>query len=286
MGGQPLSERERAYRVACERIALRVKGKQQQTSASAEARPNDPEGSSEVAPREKNTVGRGGRGNDRRKTGPNDNDGRNVHFDNKVHIRWIEAAGCEPIFANNAPPIAATSPIGILKRRPDHPITFTPKILANFEHGNPALLKASLTDDPRLHDCNDWKQSICTPKVDGAVILVDGLPNPIEIPTSENHFLSVRRVLKLVCSELMKNVENKVWWMSVEKERRGEVAKAWFNRVQNDRNFEVGEYVPSPPLKLIDYLLEGIVFDGFSFMMRDASGRAWLKMHTKTVQCA
>ncbi|KAK0444633.1 uncharacterized protein EV420DRAFT_995340 [Desarmillaria tabescens] len=285
MGRKPLSQRERAYKVACERIALRIEGKEQQISANPESGTNDPEGSAEVDPRGSNTVGRGG-GNARNNIGPNENDNKKVEFDNKLHIRWIEAAGCKPIFTNNAPPVTATPPSGILKRRPEHPVSSAPKILAEFEHGNPALVETFLTDDPRLQDCNDWKQSICTPKIDGAVILVDGLPNPIEIPISERRFLSARRVLKLVYSELMKNVESRIWWRSIERWRRKEIAKAWMNRVQTEHNLKVGILVPSPPLKLVDYLLENVVFDGFSFVMIDASGRTWLKMHTKTVQCS
>ncbi|SJK99144.1 uncharacterized protein ARMOST_02431 [Armillaria ostoyae] len=279
MGGLPLSERERAYTIACERIAPRIQGRQQQTTANPESGPNDPEGTAEDTPQETNTVGRGERGGNRQnQENQDDNDGRKVLFDDKLHIRWIEAAGRKPIFANNAPPVVATSPMGILKPRPDDPFTSAPKILANFEHGSPALVEIFLTADPRLHNCDDWKQHICTPKVNGAVILVNGLPNPIEIPASEGRFLSTRRVMKLVHSELMRDV-GKNWWMSVEKERRGEVAKAWENRVY--RSLEGGESVPSPPVKIIDYLLENIVFDGFTFVMRDASGRTWLKMHTK-----
>ncbi len=276
MGGQPFSERERTYTIACERIAPRIQGKQQQTTADPESGPKDPECPAEDTPQETNTVGRGGRGGNRQIQ--DDDDGRKVLFDNKLHIRWIEAAGRKPIFENKAPPVVATSPMGILKPRPDDPFTSPAKILAGFEHGNPALVEIFLTADPRLRSCDDWKQSICTPKVNGAVILVNGLPNPIEIPASEDRFLSTRRVLKLVHSELMKDV-GKNWWMFVEKERRGEVAKAWEKRVYG--NLEGGQTVQSPPAKLIDYLLENIVFDGFTFLMRDASGRTWLKMHTK-----
>lgn len=276
MGGSPPSKRERAYTAACERIAPRIQGKQHQTTADPQSAPNDPQGTAEDTAQEINTVGRGGRGGSRK----NQDDGheRQVLFNNELHIRWIEAAGRKPIFANSAPPVVATSPTGILKPWPDDPFTSPAKIPARFEHGNPALVDIFLTADPRLQDYNNWKQHICTPKVNGAVILVNGLPNPIEIPASEGRFLSTRRVMKLVRSELMKDV-GKNWWMFVEKERRMEVGRAWEKRVY--RHSEGGESASSRPLKLIDYLLENIVFDGFTFVMRDASGRTWLKMHTK-----
>ncbi|KAK0490147.1 hypothetical protein EDD18DRAFT_1109698 [Armillaria luteobubalina] len=109
----------------------------------------------------------------------------------------------------------------------------------------------------------NMKQQICLPKVNGAVILVNGLPNPIEIPASEGRFLSMRRVMKLMHSELMKDIE-KTGGCSSKKKGEGKLGRR-------------GRIV-------IDYLLENIVFDGFTFVMRDASGRTWLKMHTKAEQ--
>ncbi|KAG7441819.1 uncharacterized protein BT62DRAFT_923043 [Guyanagaster necrorhizus] len=232
MGSLPLSKREQAHRVACERIGHRIASKEQQASINPDSGPNDSAGNAEETPRETNPVGLGRRGEKekkvRSKENQDDNDGRKVHFDDTLRIRWIESAGREPIFETNAPPVAATWPVEVLKYRPDHPFSSPPKILAEFEHGNPDLVRTFLTDDPRIYGCDDWEQSICTPWVNGAVILVDGLPDAIEIPISENRFLSARRVLKLVYTELMKTIEKKpkVWWRSVEKERRGEVARA------------------------------------------------------------
>lgn len=97
MGGLRLSEREGAYTVAPS-----IQGKQQQTTDDPEFALNDPKGTADDAPQETNMVGRGGRGGNHQnlENQDDDDDERNVLFDNKIHIRWIEAAGCKPIFAS------------------------------------------------------------------------------------------------------------------------------------------------------------------------------------------